>query len=164
MAGLFPDLPPIADRGAPTAIAEVCELTVWGVAQPQGNKTAFVRNGRAVLVEGRRKESREAFAGWRAAVATAARDWQELHHRPLLDGPLSVEATFYLPRPASAPKRVRYPATRPDIEKLVRGVLDSLNGLVIADDSRVVDLVARKRFAIETAPHATLRIASLGAG
>ncbi|GAC1585617.1 MAG: hypothetical protein NVS3B20_27620 [Polyangiales bacterium] len=135
------------------------EFTVWGVAQPQGNKTAYVRNGRAVLVEGKGKEARAAFAGWRAAVATAARDWQEQHRQPLDDAaPLSVYVTFYLPRPASAPKRVKYPVRKPDIDKLSRLVLDACKGIVIADDARIVDLFARKRFATDAAPHASVEI------
>jgi crossover junction endodeoxyribonuclease RusA len=139
-----------------------CSFTVYGVAQPQGNKTAYVRNGRAVLVEGRRGPAREAFAGWRASIATAARDWQEKNGGvALLDGPLALAVTFFLPRPKSAAKRVLYPATRPDADKLARCMLDALTGLVIADDSRIVDLFIRKRFAVNEPPRAELDIRSL---
>ena len=140
----------------------LCEFTVWGVAQPQGNKSAFVRNGRAILVEGRRKESREAFAGWRASIATAARDWQQSHMGVVFfDGPISVTVEFYLPRPASAPKRVVYPDKRPDLDKLSRAIFDGLKGVLVSDDSKAVDLIARKRFAVGTAPHARIRIEAL---
>lgn len=122
------------------------ELIVYGVAQPQGSKTAFVRNGRAILTDGRRKESREAFAGWRASVATAARDAQERAQRALYSGPLTLTVDFYLPRPQSLPKRVLWPSTRPDLDKLVRAVFDALKGVLIADDGRIVHLVARKQF------------------
>jgi len=133
-------------------------LEVFGVAQPQGSKTAFVRNGRAVLVEGRRGAAREAFAGWRASVATAARDWQAQQHAPLLDGPLALNIAFYLPRPKSLPKRVLYPATRPDLSKLIRCVEDALTGVVIVDDARIVYLSASKYFAVEGPPRAVIMI------
>lgn len=136
----------------------VVSFEVYGVAQPQGSKTAFVRNGRAVLVEGRRGASREAFAGWRAAVATAARDWQQGHNAPLYDGALALEVLFYLPRPKSLKKSILYPATRPDLSKLVRCLEDALTGVVISDDSRIIDLRAVKWFARDCPPKAVVRI------
>lgn len=141
------------------AVAREATFTVYGVAQPQGSKTAFVRGNRAILTDGRRKGAREAFAGWRASVATAARDYQERHHEGLFDGPLAVTITFYLPRPKTLPKRVLYPATRPDLDKLTRAVFDALSGVIIADDARVVEMAIGKRFATETdPPHAFIAI------
>lgn len=62
-----------------------------------------------------------------------------------LDGPLAVSLTFVLPRPKSAPKRVTMPATKPDLDNLVKAVLDGCNQAgVWADDSRVVVLTAHK--------------------
>ena len=54
-----------------------------------------------------------------------------------------------------APKKVLYPATKPDLDKLVRSVGDALKGLAYEEDSRIVDIDARKRFAIESAPRDT---------
>ena len=140
----------------------IAEFTAYGVAQPQGNKTAFVRNGRAIITEGRRPEAREAFAGWRASVATAARDWQQAQGGvAVLDGPLDVEVTFYLPRPVSTPKRVVYPTKRPDLDKLTRVIGDSLTGIIIADDSVIVSLLAKKRFAIDGPPRAEIRVSQI---
>jgi len=39
------------------------------------------------------------------------------------------------------------PATRPDIDKLSRAVLDALTGIVFSDDAQVADLQAHKFFA-----------------
>lgn len=135
------------------------KLVVIGVPQPQGNKTGFIQGGRVVLAEGRRPESRRAFKDWRAAIAAEARKWclEHLNSGPI-DGPVSIEATFFMPRPKGAPKRVVFPATRPDADKLARSVLDALTSIAYTDDSRIVDLVVRKRFAIDSPPRAEIEV------
>jgi len=126
-------------------------ILVLGIPQPQGNKTAFVVKGRAVLVEGRRKESRASFQSWRQAVAHEAAAWAKLSGLPApIDGPVRMDVTFSLPRPKSAPKRVLHPAARPDVDKLLRAVLDSLTGIVFTDDARVVKCNVEKKFATTT--------------
>ena len=62
--------------------------------------------------------------------------------------PLKLTVTFQFIRPKSvtAKKRPR-PSAKPDLSKLVRCVEDSLTGILIRDDSLVVDLVARKVYA-----------------
>lgn len=64
----------------------------------------------------------------------------------LMDGPLVLEATFYLLRPKSRPKRERWPDRRPDLDNLVKSVKDALNGIVWTDDARIVDMIVRKRY------------------
>jgi Holliday junction resolvase RusA-like endonuclease len=59
---------------------------------------------------------------------------------------------FRVPRPKSAPKRVLWPATRPDLDKLCRHAADALSGLIYTDDARVVELIASKTFAIGEPP------------
>lgn len=126
-------------------------LRIYGIPMPQGSKTAFVRGGSAVLTDGRNAQARSAHAAWRQAVATAARD--HLAANPdtrLIDTPCAVAVTFLLLKPSSSPKKRRYPDTRPDLDKLVRSVLDALaDGGLLANDSRVVDLQATKRWAQE---------------
>jgi crossover junction endodeoxyribonuclease RusA len=65
-----------------------------------------------------------------------------------LDGPVEVSIVFYLEKPASRPKGVVFADRKPDIDKLVRSVLDSLTDAgVLREDSRVVDLHALKLYA-----------------
>lgn len=136
-------------------------LEVYGTPQPQGNKTAFVRGGRAVLVEGRRPDARAAFHDWRTAISAAARAHQHDHEHGLLDTPCTIEISFRLPRPKSAPKRRLWPDSRPDIDKLTRAVLDAITGTLITNDSRVVHVTATKRFAGDRPPGATITIRQL---
>jgi crossover junction endodeoxyribonuclease RusA len=67
--------------------------------------------------------------------------------RPPLTGPVEVEIDFTLPRPKSARGPNQYPAKRPDLDKLVRAVLDALtDGGAWADDGQVVTLTAGKLY------------------
>lgn len=115
---------------------------VPGAPAPQGSKRHV---GRGILIE-----SSKAVGPWRERVALAAHS----HARGLLGGPVSVDLTFVLPRPKSAPKRTTPPAVkRPDLDKLARAILDALTGVWFADDSAVVSLFASKRLAeIEEPP------------
>lgn len=93
--------------------------------------------------------------GLRQFQTRANTDWSLLvgmigrEHAPAepLDGALSFEAVFYMPRPATAPKRVTLPVKRPDIDNLVHKLTDQFNGVFWHDDAQVIDLVVRKRFA-----------------
>jgi crossover junction endodeoxyribonuclease RusA len=116
---------------------------VPGEPAPQGSKRGFVIGGRAVLVESSAKNR-----PWRAAVANAALEARAAAGlTEPLDGALSVTLHFQFVRPKSAPKRRTRPETRPDVSKLVRSVEDALTGVLIRDDSLIVDLVARKVYA-----------------
>lgn len=131
-------------------------LTVYGIPLPQGSKTAFVVKGRAVVTDGKKGP---ALKEWRNAIASEARVWLAKNGAPApLDGPVIVTATFYLPRPKSAPKRVIFPATKPDLDKLTRALGDSLSGIAYTEDSRIVDLHVKKRFAIDSPPRAEIEV------
>jgi Holliday junction resolvase RusA-like endonuclease len=80
--------------------------------------------------------------GWREVIGWAAREATG----ELIEVPCSVAAVFYLPRPASIPKHVRYPGKRPDLDKLIRACLDAMTGIVFKDDSLVVTVDACKRY------------------
>lgn len=82
------------------------------------------------------------------------RSWEEsiklqaVQTRPeqLLDGPLACQIVFYLPRPQSRPKRDLYPDKKPDLDNLAKAVFDALEGVVYAQDSRIVTKVLHKRY------------------
>lgn len=115
-------------------------LFVPGEPVPQGSKDyKGHRRGRAVLVE-----SAAGLHDWRARIAWAA---HECGWRPA-DAPFAVDCEFVLPRPLHTPKSRTPPAIRrPDVDKLLRAVLDALTGVAWTDDARVTDTRARKRLA-----------------
>jgi Holliday junction resolvase RusA-like endonuclease len=42
-----------------------------------------------------------------------------------------------------------YPQVKPDLDNVMKAVLDALNGVVYADDSQVINLVATKRYSTD---------------
>lgn len=114
----------------------VTSVFIPGRPAPQGSKRHL---GNGIMVE-----SSKAVKPWRVDVAWAVR----AHFPTPLDGAVRLELEFVMPRPKSAPKRSTPPAIkRPDVDKLARAVLDAITGVVVADDSQVVELVASKRIA-----------------
>ena len=60
---------------------------------------------------------------------------------------LVLWVTFYVVRPKSAPKRVKYPVTRPDLDNYLKTLLDALNKFAYPEDSQIVNIHAKKAFA-----------------
>lgn len=138
-------------------------LQVFGEPAPQGSKRVY--NGR--IVEAGSKKLKP----WRKAIADACFNLLTEEHS-LITGPVKVEVDFYLPRPSSISQKKRaLPIVPPDIDKLCRSLLDGLNqgadsgkvgdGIIYADDSQVVELIARKYYADDREPGATIRITPL---
>jgi Holliday junction resolvase RusA-like endonuclease len=143
-------------------LANRFELFVPGRAVPQGSKTAFVSKstGRPVVVD---KDVR--LPRWRATITSAAIDKQAEYMHTLpglvlpLTGAIGIKVDFILERPkghygtgknaalirSSAPK---WPATMPDIDKLLRAVFDALtDAQVWRDDGQVVWCQTAKHYA-----------------
>lgn len=123
---------------------------VLGLPATKGSVRSFVnrKTGRVVSLSDNPR-----LKGWEAAVAWSAR---AAGARPGLE-PAVARMEFRLPRPkghlgkggavkASAPL---VPTTKPDIDKLVRAVLDGLTGVAFVDDSQVVEVAASKRYCAE---------------
>lgn len=111
-----------------------------GTPVPQGSKNAYVRGGRAVLVDANAR-----LKPWRAVVREAAEAAISEAGWETLDEPCRVYLGFTMPRP----QRPRWdvPAVKPDLDKLARAVFDALtDACVWRDDSRVVDMKATKRY------------------
>lgn len=113
------------------------EFVAYGTPGPQGSKNYMgIHGGRSVLVESSAKVK-----PWRAAVCAAClaitgrRGWVPL------DGPLLVEMVFTVAKPVRAPKRRRtWPATAPDLSKLLRATEDAITtARGWKDDGRVVE-------------------------
>lgn len=99
------------------------------------------------VIEGSSTSGRQKIKSWRAAVVEAA---QRAAGGDPMAGPLTIKVTFRLPMPRSRPKWIqklqRYPSTvKPDLDKLVRGLLDGMvQGGLIRDDALVFSLQAVK--------------------
>lgn len=110
---------------------------VPGTAVPQGSVNVY--RGRIVGVTPKLRD-------WRLKIRLAT---MAKHEGEPLDGPIAVNLVFQL----APPKRPRWPlpAVKPDLDKLIRAVLDSLSTTkalrgVITDDARIVSITATKTY------------------
>lgn len=140
-------------------MARLCQFVVLGVPVAEGSMHAFVVRPKVGKARAVVSHDSKGLGPWRQAIA-----WQAHEAWPAIpvEGPVSVEVDFYLPRPAShflpvtakRPERAvrtgapSSPATRPDLDKLVRAVLDGITGTIVGDDGQVVLLVARKVYGV----------------
>jgi len=104
-------------------------FSLAGTPITQGSMSVF----RGRIVHQKSKE----LTAWRNAINEACRAIMEP-----LEGPVTVDVTFRLLSPRSAPRAL--PHVRPDVDKLARAALDGLTGAAFADDAQVVTLTARK--------------------
>lgn len=130
---------------------------VPGTPIPQGSKRGFYnkRTQRVQIVDA----DRNGLAEWRMKVTAYARDGATVLGYPVpIEGPVGVRIAFILPRPQShygtgknaktlKPSAPRYPAKMPDIDKLVRAILDGITdaGLWL-DDGQVIWIKATKEY------------------
>lgn len=76
---------------------------------------------------------------------------------PPLKGALSAEIIVFFPIPKSAQKLKREsmkngkikPTVKPDLDNIIKAVLDALNGYAYEDDATVVKIRAEKRYSDE---------------
>ena len=73
------------------------------------------------------------------------------------DTPMQLQVSCYYQIPKSWPNRIKqeaidgdvFPKVKPDLDNVVKAVLDALNDVVYLDDAQVVNLVATKRYSTE---------------
>lgn len=107
---------------------------VEGVPVPQGSMRTV---GRGVVIHSNAKKLKE----WRTLVAYQVRAFFQ-HDEPI-DTALRIDLEFYLPRPSTV-KRI-FPSRKPDLDKLIRAVLDGITeSQAVSDDARFVEINAKK--------------------
>jgi len=110
-------------------------------------KAFFVRGrpvpqGSLKFIQGRPIHVRAAdLAVWRADIARNA----ELSGFVPVAGPVKVTADFIFKRPKSTPNRL-YPHVKPDLDKLIRAVLDGLTAVAYEDDCQVILIQTTKTY------------------
>lgn len=132
-------------------------FSVTGIPAPQGSKRGFVNRhtGRVAMVESSSKVK-----PWREAVKYAALEAMGGYDvGTSFAGPVRLHVTFTLARPKGHSRTgrnahlirdgaPRWPAGKPDLDKLVRSTCDALGDAgVWRDDAQVVVVGAVKRYA-----------------
>jgi Holliday junction resolvase RusA-like endonuclease len=129
----------------------VVVIDVRGMPKPAGSKRVFLvgKAGgpqRPVVTDDSGAKGRD----WRVTIQHAIAG---VHPGPPLEGPLELSCYFTVRRPLGhvgkrglRPTAPAYPATRPDVTKLLRAVEDAATGLLWADDAQIVTQSAAKRY------------------
>ena len=125
------------------------QFTTYARPEPQGSMNGFSmpgKNGRkprVVVTSANRK-----LKPYRQEVANTALALLEGKELPLIGRHVPVDATihFFFVRPPSIPKKRTMMIVKPDLDKLARGIFDSLKGIVYTDDAQVNGLTARKHY------------------
>ena len=132
------------------------EFTVPGIPRPRGSKRQ-VGKGRMIEVS-------KLVANWRSLVSLQA--YAEMVGKDVIRKPhvVAIRAEFFFDRPKSHYTTTGLRATavnghtgRPDVDKLLRALLDGMTGIVFEDDSQVrIDCAAKYYGKIaETKVHVT---------
>lgn len=115
-------------------------FTVFGKPQPQGSTRAFMpKGGRFPIVTTDNKNLKP----WRQDVASQSM-LAMAGAQPIAEA-VRVECRFFFLRPKSAKKAV-HKITKPDLDKLERGIFDGMTGIVFLDDAQIVSSHATKMF------------------
>jgi Holliday junction resolvase RusA-like endonuclease len=142
-------------------------VTVAGKPAPQGSKARGRNGGLYDMSKG--------LEDWRRRVAVTVRTHLPSPGWPAeaIAGPAAVTVVFLLPRPVShyingkhgglvKPTAPLHPATRPDVDKLARAVLDALaKSGAIKDDGQVVTLAVVKTYGAAGSTGARIHLEAL---
>ena len=130
-------------------------ITVFGRPAPQGSKR-HVGGGRFI-------EASKYLPAWRKAITLAASEQIEKEAWAKDTNPIAIEVTFYLERPATISVAKRpWPIKPPDLDKLLRGVLDGLTDAgVWEDDGQVVKITAWKCYADTREPGCDITVSPI---
>ena len=138
------------------ALAGRVAVRVHGTPIPQGSKRIGRHGKRAVILD----NNDDVLTPWRDTLRTHATDQTRYEPVPFT-GPVRAWVRFTFDRKPSHYRSGRnahmLKDTAPrfpghgcgDVDKLLRAVLDAITGVVIADDTQVVDVRARKFYAGE---------------
>lgn len=126
-----------------------------GIPQPKGSIQMFrTRRGKAILTSTTRE-----LKPWASNIALSALN---AGVTVVEKGPVRVHVEFVLPRPRSTRKSTVWQACRPDLDKLLRAVLDALTNVAWRDDGQVSIVQAVKRYTRSgEPPGATVSIVAL---
>jgi Holliday junction resolvase RusA-like endonuclease len=127
------------------------EFFVPGVPVPKGSAKAFYNKSAGKIIV--QQDNRDRQKPWASLISVMAQEQKpDLHH-----GPMRVRLSFIMPRPNShygtgknadrlKPTAPTWHTSKPDLDKLIRCVKDSLTGILWNDDSQVADLLATKLY------------------
>jgi Holliday junction resolvase RusA-like endonuclease len=125
-------------------MTEPLTFSVVGPPVPKARPRFTSRHGRLSVHTAPKSDA------YHRQVQTAA--WLEMRGRQKFLGPVAIEARFVFQPPPSWSEKRRLTAfgtshaQKPDLDNLLKQVLDSMNAVVFGDDASVVQITATKQW------------------
>ena len=115
----------------------IITFTISGPAIPKARPRATKIGNKAIMYT---PDQTKQFENYVKLVAA--------QHAPeeLLTSALEVNLDFFLQRPKSLPKKIRYHTKKPDIDNLAKSVLDAMEGIIYVNDAQVISLLVTKDY------------------
>lgn len=121
------------------------EYSIEGIPRPQGSKRHV---GGGIMLE-----SSKYVKEWRAFARMKAVEAMQGNERIEKPVPVSLVVNFVFDRPLKhftkkglRPEAPNCHTSKPDVDKLLRALLDSMSGVVFVDDGQVASLAVSKRY------------------
>jgi Holliday junction resolvase RusA-like endonuclease len=139
------------------------EFVVQGTPVPQGSTKSFYlkKLERVVTTHVNASELRD----WRFAIKLQAEKAMQANHYIMSDekdSAYAVTMSFFFLKPKSIKHNSKN--TKPDLDKLIRSVLDALTGTCFINDSRVIMTHASKEFSHNGREYAIIKVHSIKTG
>jgi crossover junction endodeoxyribonuclease RusA len=119
---------------------------VYAKPQPQGSSRGFHPKGSKHIIITSDNKNLRPYRQQVSLCAVAAMNEMGAERIPRKI-PVELRLRFYFQKPESRSKKAQM-TVKPDVDKLVRAVGDSLSGICYDDDSQVTDLIVRKRYGV----------------
>ena len=121
-------------------------FTIHAVPKPKG-RPRVTRSGHAFTPKATREYEKLIVSEWNIQHGKATP----------IENPIAVRVMFYMPIPKATSNKARkrmaagleVPAKKPDIDNLLKAVLDALNGNAYHDDNQIVEISAKKLYSTE---------------
>ena len=145
-------------------IESLC-FTVYARSEPQGSSRGFpIRraNGKIGVVITSANSKLKPFRHICAQTAVVAMSSAGCP-MPFADKhvPVRVKLDCYFQKPESVSKKRLFPVVKPDIDKLLRALLDSWTGVLFSDDAQVCSVDISKHYGVPERIEATIRKAAV---
>ena len=96
-------------------------------------------------------------------VARAAEAVMTSHHYDPTEDAVAIRVDFFFRRPKSVPPSRKWPTVKPDLDNLLKAVVDGMNGIVYADDKLIVSSTESKQYALaKDEPRVRVRVWNAG--
>jgi Holliday junction resolvase RusA-like endonuclease len=116
-------------------MTKTLSFTVYGKAEGQGSTKAFMPKGAKFPII---TSTNAKLKPWRQQIAgTALSVIQETGFKCITHGPVKLDAVFFFLCPKTKRGASNYKDTRTDLDKLYRGLGDSLTGIAFRDDAQI---------------------------